>query len=207
MKSEWINKRFNIRNIIQTNKIMIIMIIFNLLICIILLTISKITSSSDGFCNVFGKILLLLGTFMAIALVITFFVLTKNKVLTKLKKQNITQTDLNLLDEEMNNIAKKQIHISAANIIITENFLIKDYIMANKVEIYKISNLCKITYSYDSFNATPGRAVRKVNTGNIKFYDSNEQVIFSLYELKLDVKKLIDYFKENMENLVIEMNK
>ena len=62
--------------------------------------------------------------------------------------------------------------------------------MANKVEIYKISNLYKITYSYDSFNATPGRAVRKVNTGNIKFYDS----------------KLIDYFKENMENLVIEMN-
>ena len=107
----------------------------------------------------------------------------------------------------MNNIAKKQIHISAANIIITENFLIKDYTMANKVEIYKISNLYKITYSYDSFNATPGRAVRKVNTGNIKFYDSNEQVIFSLYELKLDVKKLIDYFKENMENLVIEMNK
>lgn len=206
MKSKWLDERFSIRKRLETNSIMIVMIILYLIIGGILFCISIITSNPDGFARFFGILLLVLAAGMGVAYLFTLLILSKRRAMVNIKKQNITQLDLELLDKEMEDVNKSNIRIAAANIIITKNFCVKDFTMANKVQIFKISNLYKIEYKEKYFRTSPGKVVSpKVNTGLIELFDTNGQKIFDFYELRNDCNKIIDYFKQNRKDIIIEM--
>lgn len=207
MQSKWLDKRLNAKDNMKENILMIYLSIIYLIIGGVLFIISIINSAPHGACRVIGYIFLILCLFLIVFYFLKSFIITKKMVISSLKNKNFTQKDLDLLDEEMNNNNYKEISVGG-KIIVTDNFLIKDSYIRNKVDIFKITNLHKITYWDSGFHIALDKEFPADKTnGLIEFYNKNEENIFSFNLLRESCQKILDYFIENRKDISVEIMK
>lgn len=204
MKSKWLDKKLSAKENMKDNKMLIYLILFYFIIGSILYIISVITKNPNGGCGVIGMLLFILSFILIIVFFLKSFILTKKMTIINLKNKNFTQKDLDLLDNELDKNEYKEITIKKFKLIFTNNYLIKNDLLYNKVDIFKISHLYKIIYWYSGYHIpldkefTPDQS-----NGLIEFYDINEEEIFAFNELREDCEKILQYFKENRKDIVL----
>lgn len=204
MRSKWLDKKLSTKKNMADNKMMIYLTLFYFIIGSILYIISEITKNPNGGCGVIGMILLILSFILVIIFFLKSCVLTKKMTIINLKNKNFTQKDLDLLDNELDKNEYKEVIIKKFKLIFTNNYLITNNLLYNKVDIFKISHLYKIIYWYNGYHIpldkefTPDQS-----NGLIEFYDINEEKIFVFNELREDCEKILQFFKENRKDIVL----
>ena len=206
MKSKWIDERLSAKKNMKDNLPMIYLVIFYFFSGVLFFIISVITKNYIGVCGVIGYIFLTLALVMLVAYFLKSCILSKKMVMSKLRKKNLTQKDLDLLDEELYQYKYKSINFKYDRMILTYNYLVKDSLLYSKVDVFKITYLHKIIYWESGFHISSDKGFPPdKNNGLIEFYDAYEEKIFAFNELREDCEKIIEYFKENRKDISVEI--
>lgn len=196
MYSEWIDKRFIFKERLKHNTAIIILAVIDIVVGLIFMLLPSENNSGEGSVNSFGYIFIFLGIGLIIICIATLILFSANRTISKLKKAGFTQQDLYLFDSEMQNYKNKPLSISFADIYITRSFFVKNFTKANKVQIFKMTNVDKVVFENSNAESNPGRLYSaNIKTGVISFYDATGNKLFALSELRDDAIKIFEYIR------------